>query len=197
VCGRHPLDMQAIEPEDLVLLHAVWRAHEVGSLLNVVDPRLLQTFQSSRLLSLEEGEVTYAGPSLPLNFQDGVTNNRDISTVVDVDVEVYKTMVVNLLRLGLLCCLPDPKTRPSMDQVNGIMQQIKNMENQSSIFNIALSYLPATKPLGLYHSLEFSQTSLKSTSHTPLCMSSKSSKSSGHAKSCASNSSLHQCIKDD
>ncbi len=43
--GKHPLDIQATNPKDLILLHIVWCAHEGGSPLNVVDPKLLQSVQ--------------------------------------------------------------------------------------------------------------------------------------------------------
>ena len=45
VCGRHRLDLRAQNLEDLVLLYAIWKAHEVGALLNLVDPSLLETFE--------------------------------------------------------------------------------------------------------------------------------------------------------
>jgi len=166
VSGRRPLDMQATEPEDLVLLHMVWRAHEDGSLLNVVDPKLIQTLQPLRFVSHLEDDVKHA-PS-PINCNKGSDNNvLDTTMVVDFDAQVYATMVVDLLRLGLFCCLPNPKARPSMGQVNRILQQIRDMVNVSSISSVVMPFLPATKPLGLFHSLEFSQTSLSLSSSSP------------------------------
>lgn len=60
VCGRRPLDLQTVEPEDLVLLYTIWRAHEIGSLLNVADPRLFGPTlqQSSRSLPALQNEST-------------------------------------------------------------------------------------------------------------------------------------------
>jgi len=164
VCGRRPLDMQAVEPEDLVLLYSVWRAHEARSLLSVADPRLLETFQlSSESIPLHD-ESSYEYPTQilpsPSHSHDSPNNNESESTIVDVDVEVQKTTIVNLLHLGLLCCLPNPKARPSMRQVNRILRQIRDMENESTISIISMPSLPATKPFGLYRSLEFSQTAL-------------------------------------
>jgi len=164
VSGRRPLDLQAVEPEDLVLLYTVWRAHEVGSLLSVVDPRLLETFQHSSESTRrhDESKYRYATQTLPLpsDSHDYSDNNEPKSTFVDVDIEVQKTMVVYLLHLGLLCCLPNPKARPSMRRANRILQQIRDIENVSATTIISMPSLPATKPLGLYRSLEFSQTAL-------------------------------------
>lgn len=50
---------------------------------------------------------------------------------------------------------------------------IRDMENGSTITFVAMPSLPATKPLGLYHSLEFFQTTLSSTLYAPLVMSAK------------------------
>jgi len=117
----------------------------------VVDPRLFETLGSH-------------SPSL--NSHN--VNQSNIATseiVVDVDIEVQKLTVVHLLRLGLLCCLPNPKARPPLAQVNGILQEIGHiMGNISTVTSISMPSLPATKPLGLYHSLEFSQVALLSDS---------------------------------
>ncbi|KAG0582654.1 hypothetical protein M758_3G076500 [Ceratodon purpureus] len=40
VCGRRPLEVQGFKQEEYVLLDVVWRAHEAGNLLKVVDSRL-------------------------------------------------------------------------------------------------------------------------------------------------------------
>jgi len=107
--------------------------------------------------------------------------------VVDVDVEVYATMVEDLLRLGLLCCLPNLKAQPSMEQVNRILQQIRDMVNVSSVTSVVMPFLPATKPLGLFHSLEFSQTSLTfSSSNLPIL--------GAHTKLTMQNSTLEQAF---
>jgi serine/threonine protein kinase len=167
VCGRRPLDMQAVEPEDLVLLYSVWRAHEAGTLHSVADPRL-QDFQSSRSVALhDDSEPIHATQTshdpLTSNSQNLTDNNVPLSTVAN-GIELQKAMVVHLLHLGLLCCLPNPKARPSMGQVNRILQQMRDMENVSAITEISMPPLPATKPQGLYRSLEFSQTSLSASS---------------------------------
>lgn len=104
------------------------------------DPKLLETSQ-------------------PLNSHNLVDNKIFASAVVDTDFEVRKMMVVNLLHLGLLCSLPNPKAQPAMGQVNRILQQIRDMESTTPLITrMSMPPLPATKPLGLYRSLESSQT---------------------------------------
>ncbi|KAG0588516.1 hypothetical protein KC19_2G249100 [Ceratodon purpureus] len=165
MCGRRPLDMQAVEPEDLVLLYSVWRAHEAGALLSVADPRLLQDFQPLRSKPLQAETNTYAAqtPDPLTSNSHNLTDNVPVLTLAD-DIEVQKAIVVQLLHLGLLCCLPNPKARPSMAQVNRILHQIRDMESISAVTNISMPSLPTTKPPGLYRSLEFSQTELSASS---------------------------------
>jgi len=74
---------------------------------------------------------------------------------------------VSLLQLGLFCCLPNPKARPSMGEVNRLLQQIREIGNESSITKVLMPSLPSTKPHGLYHSLEFSHNSIVVTSVAP------------------------------
>lgn len=68
-----------------------------------------------------------------------------------------KNNVIDLLHLELLYCLFNLKAWPSIGQVNGMLLQIRDIENVSTITMISMLSLLATKPLGLYHSLEFSQ----------------------------------------
>lgn len=139
VCGRRALDLKASEPEDILLLYRVWRAHEAGEILSVADPRL----QISSV-SLEPVDKC-----LP-----------DGDEVENVGVEgVVMVMVKSLLQLGLLCCLPNPKARPTMAQVIRILQQIGDIDNAEYALSnvISMPPLPESKPLGLYRSMEFSQ----------------------------------------
>ncbi|KAG0625346.1 hypothetical protein M758_2G047300 [Ceratodon purpureus] len=124
VCGRRPLNLQAMESEEVVLLHSVWRAREAGALESMADPKLLPP----------------------------KTKSDDPSTVVDVDVELQAAVIVNLLHVGLMCCLPNPKERPTMRQVNEILRQIRDMEN--GLLVVSMPSLPPTKPVGLYRSME-------------------------------------------
>lgn len=105
ISGRHPLDMHAVEPEDLVLLYSVLQAHEGGALQNVGDPRLLQRLQRSKSVLLQDDmPISATKPLYLLSGSHNLTgSNIPISVVVDVDVEAHKTTIVDFLRLGLLC----------------------------------------------------------------------------------------------
>jgi len=121
VCRRHPLDLHTKESKDLVLLSRVWRAHESGLLFRLVDPRMIA--QASRLSSKSKPlshKTTHITEVLSLS---SISNNLNFSTTptsmdVDVGLEIQTTMVVSLLQLGLFCCLPNPKARASMGEVN-------------------------------------------------------------------------------
>ncbi|CAN5962240.1 unnamed protein product, partial [Sphagnum jensenii] len=78
VCGRHPVDTMSLEtePEDVLLVNRVRRAHDAGKLLSVVDPRI-------------------------------ATRKSEQKSLV--------------LRLGLLCSLPQPSARPSMRVVKQVL----------------------------------------------------------------------------
>jgi len=166
VCGRPPLDLQTIEPEDLVLLFMVWKAHEGGSLFDMADPRMLRTFEpSSGFVPVFDERLQVLG--LPSHSSDLNCKIGSRSIVADVDLKIQTTMVVNLLQLGLFCCLPNPKARPSMREVNRLLQQIQDIEYESPIMTTLIPSLPATKPLGLYDSLEFSCNAILSTSIVP------------------------------
>jgi len=151
VCRRHPLNLQTTEPEDLVLLFIVWRAYEGGSLISMVDPKILETLQ------------------FPREAENLNCNTSPKSVVANVDLEIKIAKIVNLLQLGLFCCLPNPKTRPSMGEVNRLLQEIQDIGNKSSITTVLMPSLPSTKPPGLYHLLEFSHNSMAGTSiaHSP------------------------------
>jgi serine/threonine protein kinase len=156
VCGRQPLDLKAQQPEDIVLLHCVWQAQEAGALLNVADPRLLQTSPQPR------SKICHEEPICAMQSQPNAPHSHDLSIynmpilVAEDDVEVERT-IKNLLHLGLMCCLPNPKARPTMGQVMQIMQQINGIDNIDCIIT-SMPPLPKTKPPGLYSSIEFSQT---------------------------------------
>ncbi|KAG0621960.1 hypothetical protein M758_3G061800 [Ceratodon purpureus] len=119
VCGQRPVDSFGdLEPEDVVLLHRVWRAHEEGTLLSIVDPRLRNT-QMVRNGSLNGGK-----PSPPkadpehdpeADFTGALTRRIEEERVRENDQKKLA------LRLGLLCCMPNPVARPSMRLVHQIL----------------------------------------------------------------------------
>ena len=166
VCGRRPLDLKAQEPEDMVLVHSVWCAHEAGRIVSVADPRLLQPCQSVKLTAPHEGErpKNYPSKNQPISSNGEVpeaeTSISAIETVNvnDIDGDVGSIMIRNLLHLGLLCCLPNPRARPTMEEVVHILQEIGDIDKAGCVRrNVNMPPVPDSKPLGLYSSLEYSQ----------------------------------------
>jgi len=148
-------------------LFKVWRAHEGGSLFGMADPRMLETFKPSSGFVPDSNERLEV-PSLPLDSSNMNYSTSPRSIVEEhVDPKIQMAMVVSLLQLGLFCCLPNPKARPSMGEVNRLLQQIRDIEYESPIMTILISSLPNTKPLGLHDSLEFASSSILSTFVAP------------------------------
>ncbi|KAG0569245.1 hypothetical protein KC19_6G076800 [Ceratodon purpureus] len=135
ICGRRPLDVRAQEPENIVLLQSVWRAHAAGELLTVADQRLLQP--ASRSLS----RTSSLNPNSSFVPSSSNSQNMDISTSVAENEAAERRMVKNLLHLGLLCCLPNPKARPSMGHVNRILLEIDENSDQNDV--VSMPPLPA------------------------------------------------------
>jgi len=106
VCGRCPLDLKIVELEDLVLLFTVWCTYKGGSLFSMADSRMLETFQ----------------PPSESNHLNCNTTQKSI--VRNVNLEINTAIIVSFLQLGLFCCLPNPKARPSMGEVTRLLQQI-------------------------------------------------------------------------
>lgn len=130
-----------------MLLNSVWKAYEAKSLLSVVDSRLLQTLLPSRSDPLQDESISTSKdskhPPLPSNSHNLTGSGKHASIVVDVRVEVQKT-----LWLGHLCCFPNPKAQPPRGQLNGILQQIQDMKNAFSITYISMPSLPENQASG-------------------------------------------------
>lgn len=132
MCGAQPLDMRAIEQGDGVLVDKAWRAHEMGDILQMADPKL-RTFPPSNAYS-----GSYSGFELQEVPRILITENVHDDSAPDAAME-DKKMVANLLHLGLLCCNPNPEDRPSMRLVSQLLQASENMQ-------MSLSPLPRCKP---------------------------------------------------
>ncbi|KAG0582655.1 hypothetical protein KC19_3G075600 [Ceratodon purpureus] len=129
VCGRRPLARQvSVDPDDVVLLDIVWRAHEVGNILQVADPKLL----ASTTGKLAQFDPAVAGS------QEHVT---DMTTGGATSEE--KKAIANALHVGLLCCLPNPSERPSIRVVS---QWLKGSE----LGAMELPPLPTAIPYNQY-----------------------------------------------
>ena len=130
VCGKRPLDLITSEPEDMVLVDTVWRAHEAGNLLSVADARLTITTKtptSGTVFEVDQEDMFLQSPVSQLgeNAIDSTTSScyHSFSEFVlplepDSSAEENEKIVTYLLRLGLLCCHPIPEARPSMHLVN-------------------------------------------------------------------------------
>jgi serine/threonine protein kinase len=130
VCGKRPLDLVTTEPEDMVLVDTVWRAHEAGNLLSVADARLAITTKpptSAMVFEVDQEDMFLQSPVSQLrdNAIDSTTSScyHSFSEFVlplepDSVAEEDEKIVTYLLQLGLLCCHPIPEARPSMRLVN-------------------------------------------------------------------------------
>ena len=160
VCGRQPLDLKAQQPEDVVLLYTVWQAQEAGTLLSMADPRLLQPPPAGSEISHNSEPMCTMQTEFSASHSHSLNDYNMPMELAAEEVEVERT-IKNLLELGLMCCLPNPKARPTMGQVMQILQQINDIDNVDHVI-ISMPPLPKTKPLGLYSSMEFSQTATSS-----------------------------------
>lgn len=137
VCGKKPVDSHSndldMEPQDVVLLHKVWRAHEAGDILAAVDPRLRK--ESDKVVASERAaprasSLSHNGPnasvrtngdsSEPKYDKEGVDLTEEPIHGVEV-MDREKDEKMRTLHLGLLCCLPYPNARPSMRLVHQIL----------------------------------------------------------------------------
>lgn len=85
--------------------------------------------------------------------------NSSSSVTIEVNgFEVEKAMVKNLLHLGLLCCLPNPNERPATEDVIRILWSLGDIDDVDDVSTVVMPHVPDTEPLGLYRSLEYSQT---------------------------------------
>lgn len=138
MCGTRSLDSNSIERGDGTLVDRAWRAHEAGDLLLVSDSRL-GTFPT---WSAHSGNVEAQEAAIIHEFDSSTIHTRDPSME-------DRTMVANLLHLGLLCCNPNPEDRPSMRLVSQLLQP-----NEST--TSPLPPLPRCKPQARYSRPGFS-----------------------------------------
>ena len=90
----------------------------------MADPRLLQPASSSSSETPSRNvNSSFASSSSSSNSQSDLSD-MDISISVFEDEAEKRKMIANLLHLGLLCGLPNPKDRPSMRHVNQMLLEI-------------------------------------------------------------------------
>jgi serine/threonine protein kinase len=113
VCGQRPVDSFGdLDPEDVVLLHRVWRAHEDNNLLSTVDPRLRTTPQQSARNGHSKDDPDYDADA---DFTGALTRRIEEERLRETEQKKLA------LKLGLLCCLPNPSARPSMRLAHQIL----------------------------------------------------------------------------
>jgi hypothetical protein len=104
-----------IEPEDVLLVNRVRRAHDAGKLLSVVDPRIATLSTVSRFHTTSTMSAHAESKDDHLDFCEALS--RRIQQEICIESE-QKSLV---LRLGLLCSLPQPSARPSMRVVKQVL----------------------------------------------------------------------------
>ncbi|KAG0578380.1 hypothetical protein KC19_4G018800 [Ceratodon purpureus] len=158
VCGRRPLDLDSPQElnlktshlKDNVLLHSVWQAHEAGASLGVADPRLLYTHtQQLSILAdphLSESAIIQHDSSLSKFIDANMEGDKSVN-----DQALEAEMIKSLLQLGLLCCLPNPKDRPCIEQVIQILHQIGNIDKfDHEMGKLFMPPLPKANPVRLH-----------------------------------------------
>lgn len=149
MCGTRPLDTTAIERGEGVLVNRVWLAHEAGNILQVADSRL-DTFPDSGSNSVSYGGFKPLEASRNWTMKDNLQDD-DSSTAATPDAAIdEKTMIRNLLQLGLLCCNPNPEDRPSTRLVSQLLQSPEKMK-------MSMPPLPICRPDAHYNRPGFSQ----------------------------------------
>ncbi|KAG0561366.1 hypothetical protein KC19_9G059300 [Ceratodon purpureus] len=120
VCGKKPVDsasdLDSLEnPEDIVLLHRVQRAHQEGNLLATVDPRLRITTLHSDRISESKLKRSESDDETETDFSSALCRR------IEEEKKLEDEQQTIVLKLGLLCCLPHPSARPSMRLVHQIL----------------------------------------------------------------------------
>lgn len=161
LCGKPPLNQQADGiDEDMFLLQSVWRAHEANNILSVVDHNLL----SQDLYHLKNAN----GNSMPTRnrrYRHGSNESLEPSASFTSSMPLTEPLlefeegkkIMNLLHISMICCLPNPKSRPPIRVVNQVIKELENKSNTSITMVNLISNLPSRRPLGPYSPLEADQ----------------------------------------
>ena len=148
MCGVRPLDTNAIERGDGILVDRVWRAHEAGNILEIADSRLRAFPLSSDMRnSALQGEIELQEASHILAGNDGI--DRAMLYAPNAAMEDTK-LITSLLHLGLLCCNPNPENRPGMRVASQLLQTSEDMD-------LLFPPLPAYKPEARFSGSGFSR----------------------------------------
>ncbi|KAG0570455.1 hypothetical protein KC19_6G163400 [Ceratodon purpureus] len=145
ICGRQPLNFQYDDHinDNIVLLESVWYAREANNILSVVDPKILP-LQSQHAIESHLYNHVCQVKACDCNK----TNSSTVSLNAMMNIGEKKMM--QLLELGLLCCLPNVQSRPSMRTVKQIISQLEETLDISTTLLNLMPCLPIKRPLGRY-----------------------------------------------
>ena len=113
ICGRRPLDTTDGKE---TLVGRAWKAHEDGNILRVIDSRL--------------GAFPLGNPNLTMPGDVKLQEVSHVSQGARDAATRDKTLMTNLLQVGLLCCNPNAEERPKTTMVASLVQTAEDMEMQ-------------------------------------------------------------------
>ncbi|KAG0587634.1 hypothetical protein KC19_2G179100 [Ceratodon purpureus] len=158
LCGKPPLNQQADGvDEDIFLLQSVWRAHEANNILSVVDHNLL-----TKDLYHSKNANGNSMPTRNRCYRHGSNESLEPSASFTSSMPTTEPLlefeegkkIMNLLHISMICCLPNPKSRPSIRVVKQVVKELENESNTSITMVDLISNLPSRRPLGPYSPLE-------------------------------------------
>ncbi|KAG0561486.1 hypothetical protein KC19_9G068000 [Ceratodon purpureus] len=158
LCGKPPLNQQADGvDEDIFLLQSVWRAHEANNILSVVDHNLL-----TQDLYHPKNANGHSMPTRNRCYRHGSNESLEPCASFTSSMPLSEpllefeegTRIINLLHISMICCLPNPKSRPSIRVVKQVVKELENESNTSITMVDLISNLPSRRPLGPYSPLE-------------------------------------------
>jgi hypothetical protein len=131
----------------------------VGLFMEGTTLTCLETYSDAKKRTLHVTTMHMHPCSSLSSESNNVAMNLSSSVTIEVNgFEVEKAMVKNLLHLGLLCCLSNPKEQPAIEDVIRILQEIGDIDDVDDVSTkVVIPHVPDIKPLGLYRSLEYSQ----------------------------------------
>ena len=75
---------------------------------------------------------------------------------------------MNFLHISMMCCLPNPKSRPSIRVVKQVIKELENLSNNSITMVNLISYLPLKRPTDRYSLIEVDTQAIQDNSNNSL-----------------------------
>ena len=136
--GKKPVDLQVEDPDqDSLLIQKVWRAHETGNILSVVDSNLLDQIPSL---------VNFTPDEMVQSTSETCSNDFSVVRMDGKQLGSLESKITQMLRLGLQCCFLDPQARPSMRAVKQVIVQLQEDPNSMAALNL-IPPLPSSNVL--------------------------------------------------